>query len=273
MQPDAFQRLVTRQYVEDGLASRFLWTWPPDRPGGWVDERPDKPTLSVEYASAYTRLSAVRLNIAPDGKIQPFFVGLSRSAQALAKTWVNALRDRVAAAPDPAIRAALAKLKGIAFRMALLFHLTDWAGQGAECDFDAISAGTLARAIVVTDWFAGEADRVYGMLAESGDDRDRRRLVEWIEGRGRAVTVRDLTHGLHRYRGATDAARAALDDLAERGIGRWEHPAPGPNGGRPSKRFRLATSVTITETPHAASANGSIGDGDAGNGADEWSEL
>ncbi len=87
------------------------------------------------------------------------------------------------------------------------------------------------------------------------------------------MTVRDLTHGMRQYRGESAAARAALDELAEAGIGRWEHPAPGPEGGRPSARFRLVTSVTVTETPQAASLNGGIGDGDAGDDADEWGEI
>ena len=52
-----------------------------------------------------------------------------------------------------------------------------------------------------------------------------------------------------------------------------EHPAPGPKGGRPSERFRLVTSVTVTETPREASINGGFGSGDTGDNADEWGEL
>jgi hypothetical protein len=75
------------------------------------------------------------------------------------------------------------------------------------------------------------------------------------------VTVRELTHSLQQYRGRTDAAKADLDALAKAGCGAWEHPAPGPKGGRPSPRFVLATDDTNTETPAGAIPTAGSGSG------------
>jgi hypothetical protein len=70
---------------------------------------------------------------------------------------------------------------------------------------------------------------------------------------------------VRQYRGNSDAARAALDTLAKAGIGRWTHPAPGSAGGRPSPRFELIGSATVTEAPISDAAEARIGPGDGGD--------
>ncbi|MSR29092.1 MAG: hypothetical protein EXS03_05900 [Phycisphaerales bacterium] len=101
-----------------------------------------------------------------------------------------------------------------------------------------------------------------------------RELVEWIERKGGAVTVRDLTHGVRVYRGDHDAAEGALLKLVEVGFGRWEADATAPKGGRPTRRFRLVSTVTVTETPRFPEGSLGSGDGDTGdtptNNADSW---
>ncbi len=250
IQPGAFQRIVTRQYIEDGLASRFLWAWPPDRPGGWVDEHSDDPKPVIEYAAAYERLGAIPLNIAEDGKLHPAIVGLSLPAKPIAKAWVDALRDRMKEEEDGAVRAALAKLKGVVFRVALLFHLIDWAGRGGLGDFGSISADTLARAIKVVDWFAAEARRVYSMLGETDEEGEHRELVEWLERKGGTATARDLTRGPRKYRRDPERASKALADLVASGAAMWVPDDSGSKGGRPTDRVRLV------------SRGGDTGDGD-----------
>ena len=116
----------------------------------------------------------------------------------------------------------------------------------------------------LAEWFKAQARWVCDRFGENEEDRERRELAESIERRSSSVTVRELTHGLCQYRNATDAARSALDDLAAAGFGRWKHPAPGSTGGRPSPRFHLVASVTVTETPKDDPTSGGIGAGDDG---------
>ncbi|MEX2216178.1 MAG: DUF3987 domain-containing protein [Phycisphaeraceae bacterium] len=269
LQPEAFQRLITRQYVEDGLASRFLWAWPPDRPGGWVDDVADDSDSGPAYAAAYARLCSIPLKIAADGALQPMNVGLSRPAQDLARSWVNDLRERIINAPDGAVRAALAKLKGMVFRVALLFHLTDWAATEVGSDPGAISRDTLRRAIVVVDWFADEAIRVYAMHQESSEEGEARRLRDWIAGREGTVTARELAHGQRRFRNDPDSAKRALDELVSACWGKWED-VQGEKGGRPTERFRLISHVTVTETSTPPERNEGFGDGDSSSPSDGW---
>ncbi|MFN7022128.1 MAG: hypothetical protein ACK4WH_12480, partial [Phycisphaerales bacterium] len=146
-------------------------------------------------------------------------------------------------------------------RLALVVHLTRWAAgdatlrDPARADEASISAG-----VALARWFGNEARRVYAILGESDEGRESRRLVEWIERKGGAVTTRDLTHGVRAYRGDPDAAERALSALVEAGIGRWEADAHGPKGGRPAQRFRLVSTVTVTETPANAGKDGGFGD-------------
>ena len=56
-------------------------------------------------------------------------------------------------------------------------------------------------------------------LGESDEDRDRRRLVEWIERKGGSVTPREVQQGC-RWLKEPGEAEAALDELAKGWLGR-----------------------------------------------------
>jgi hypothetical protein len=54
IQPEALKRILRRQYIEDGLASRFLWVMPPDRAGGWVEVDEGDDSAARAYSAVYT---------------------------------------------------------------------------------------------------------------------------------------------------------------------------------------------------------------------------
>ena len=91
--------------------------------------------------------------------------------------------------------------------------------------------------------------------------------MDWIERKGGTVTARNLTQGLRAFRGDPDAAEHALLKLVEAGVGRWESDNSGPKGGQPAQRFRLVSTVTVTETPMSTGKEVSYGDGDTGDTA------
>lgn len=102
---------------------------------------------------------------------------------------------------------------------------------------EGIDAVSIAAGVKLSRWFAHEARRVYAMLAEDDDARQRRQSVELIERMGGSVTVRDWQR-TRSHRSAEDA-ETELAELVMAGVGRWEQVAPGPKGGRPSKQFIL----------------------------------
>lgn len=272
IQPEAMRRVVTRQYLEDGLASRFLWAWPPDRPAGWVDDEPGDEGSADSYARAYTRLSEIPLNVNPDGSLRPFFLGLRRDAQDAAKAWVNGWAKRTGDESNPALRAAVAKMKGVAFRLALLFHLTDWGASGSEAEAGPIEADTLARAIAVVEWFANEAERVYGLLAESETDSAARQLTEWCERQPGPVSASELSKRHRDFKGKPEEAEKALMGLVEAGFGDWVNAPSGPQGGRTTRRYQPKKPSLKTNTPSNPEDSEGFGSVSHQGGAESASE-
>lgn len=94
--------------------------------------------------------------------------------------------------------------------------------------------------------------RVYRVLRESDDERDQRRLGEWIAMKGGSATVRDVQRRFKRFK-TSENAEEALQALAAAGLGAWEAVAAGEAGGRPTSRFvltELVTGDTTSKTPY-----------------------
>lgn len=138
---------------------------------------------------------------------------------------------------------AWSKLEEYAARLALVIYFARWAANDPSLHFaDAVDVTSMAGGIALATWFKGEARRVYALLGETDDDRDRRRLVEWIERRGGSATPRDAQMGC-RWLRAPGAADTALEQLVKAGSGKWE---PTPRG-QPTRRFRLSRPSTTRD--------------------------
>lgn len=285
IQPGTLARSFGTAEREAGLLARVLVAYPPDRPALWTEAAlPDD--VAAEWRKLLETLLALPAAIDEHGDPRPRFIPIGQEAKALWIEWHDRHARELVDISNDDLVAHYAKLKGACARIALLFACVEVAAGGDAVAY--ISADAMRRAIAVVEWFKGEGRRVYAVLGESEEDRARRQLIEWIERRGGAVTVRELTHSLQQYRGRTDAAKTDLDALAKAGCGAWEHPAPGPKGGRPSPRFVLTTDDTNTKTPADAGMKEGIGSGvtpggsanvesadgnrDAGDG-EEWGEV
>jgi len=264
IQPGTLARSFGTAEREAGLLARVLVAYPPDRPALWTEAAlPDD--VAAEWRKLLEALLALPPAVDEHGGPRPRFIPIGQEAKALWIEWHDRHARELVDIVDDDLRAFYAKLKGACARIALLFTCVEVAAGGDAVAY--ISADAMRRAIAVVEWFKHEGRRMYAVLGETEEDRARRQLIEWIERRGGAVTARELTHSLQQYRGRTDAAKADLDALAMAGYGTWEHPAPGPKGGRPAPRFVLAASDAITKTPAGASATTGFGDGDALSGS------
>jgi hypothetical protein len=141
---------------------------------------------------------------------------------------------------------------------------------------EVVDASSMTAGIRLANWFKGEARRVYALLAESDDDRDRRRLVEWIERRGGSATARNVQMSCRWLREA-GAAEAALEQLAKAGWGNWE-PTPPGRRGQPTRHFRLSTASTVNSNSAFPGENINTVDVDTVDAPDsqadsEWGEL
>ncbi|MDX2147332.1 MAG: DUF3987 domain-containing protein [Planctomycetota bacterium] len=252
VQPQAVRELWRDPHAEGrGLLARFAVVHPRDCIG-FRDVRPPPVPESVRCAwrAAIDRL----LTFEPSDT--PTIIGLSDDADMAYLEFQNRTEFALGFGNLAERRAWGGKLCGLALRIALTLHaLQTWALAGTPTDYPGISAATMRAAIAWADFLAAAELHARERLSESDEERDRRRLVDWIKRGGKdrepsTATVRDLTRGLREYRGDPERAEKALGELVAAGVGRWEVDAHGPKGGRPADRFRLL------------SRGGDTGDGD-----------
>ena len=237
IQPETLRRCLTPEFYENGLAARLLLAMPPRRLKRWTDADVARETRDA-VEKAYAELLELRPTEMPNGDVEPGEVRLSPEAKVL---WVDFYNRHAIeqAGLGGDLAAAWSKLEAYAARFALVIHcVRQAAGEGV--DPWVLDEQSMAAAIVLADWFGHEAKRAYRLLAETQEERDRRRLVELIQARGGRVTVRELSRCSRLYSGAA-AWEKALGELAEGGVGRWHNAKPGQSGGHPVKLFELLT--------------------------------
>jgi hypothetical protein len=233
IQPGILRRALSVEHRENGLAARLLVACPPRRPKRWTEADIDA-AIEAAVAQVIDRLLELAADSDDDGNLRPRLVNLSHDAKAAWIAYYETHNDeQVDLAGD--LAAAWSKLDEYAARLALVVHYVRWAA-GEVLDENTLDADSMAASITLANWFKYEARRLYATLDESDDDRDRRRLVEWLERRGGVATPREVQRALRGLREA-GAAEAALEALVAAGLGTWEQVAG--QKGRPARRFRV----------------------------------
>lgn len=243
IQPGVLTTTLTAEHFDCGLAARLLLANPPERVKRWNSRAVSRATIAG-YEQVIRVLLALQHAEGKHGP-EPIRLPLDGDALALWSEWYNRHAQRLADAGDDREAAALAKIEAYAARFALIFALAETPDPAR---ISGVSSMSMRRGAALADWFAAESRRVYSLIAESDDDRERRGLVDWIRRRGGTVTVRDLTRGVWRFRGGGTGARQALAELAEAEVGRWVHEPTGKKGGRPVERFELLDNIDIDKT-------------------------
>ena len=220
IQPGVLARALSQECLEAGLAGRLLMAMPPKMPKRWTDMEIE-PKVQQEYQEVIERLLALDFDHGDD-EPAPHALQLSADAK---QVWVTFYNDwaQEQAAVEGELAAAFAKLEAYAARFALIHHVACRVFAYRD-DRTAIESASVQAGITLCRWFADEARRVYSMLSETDEQRDARRLVEFILSRGGRITTRDLQRSNNRkYRTADDAA-AALSGLIVAGMGEWIEP-------------------------------------------------
>jgi hypothetical protein len=248
IQPAILQRAMGEEHRESGLAARLLLTCPPRKAKRWTEADID-PREEAELVRLFNRLYELQSAIPDDGEPQPVLVRLSPDAKAAWRTYYNAHAIEQADLTGD-MAAAWSKLEEYAARLALVVHFTRWAAGDKTLKESTLDSVSMETGIALAKWFKHEARRVYAMLDESDNERDQRRLVDWIGRKGGTVTPREVQQGC-RWLKKPGAAETTLEELAKTGRGGW-HPVPTTaKGGRPGRVFVLSTPSTVHETPPA----------------------
>ncbi len=273
IQPGTLRRAFGAAERESGLLARLLLVQPPTRPVMWTDEELSEAT-ATDWANLLRAMVEIQPGTDDQGKPRPRLLPLAADAKPIYVAWHDAHGRDVADIHAEDLAAHFAKLKGICIRLGLLFACVDAVTTGQPVA--AIGRDHIARAIAVTDWFKGEARRVYGALGEDDEERDRRRLVELIGRKGGSISGRELVQSSRAYRTVNDA-NTALEDLAQHGYGTWQTPEQRGPGGPKARRFVLAAGVNVYINPAADSANDDSVDVDTVDGREadggDWGEV
>ncbi len=228
IQPGVFATIMRGENMECGLAARLLVAQPSCAPKKWTESVPSGAALDG-YKSVVRELLELAHHEGKQGP-EPFRLPLTPEALKIWREWANAHAIRTHEAATDADAAALAKLEAYAARLALIFELV------ADPLANIVGAGAIARGVELANWFAREAERIYGRLDDDEETRELRELVEWIKRKGGRVTARDLARALRRFPTMAEAD-AALAGLAEAGLGQYQFSGAGT--GRPVRVFAL----------------------------------
>lgn len=243
IQPGVLRTAIGREHMQDGLCARLLLAMPDPRPVRWSDAIVDPPTEAA-MRSFFDRLLSLEPAADEDGNPAPFPLPLTPEAQEVWVAYYNRHRAELAELDDD-LAAAWSKLEAYTARFALIFQLSSRAaGDGDAEDIDQLS---VQAAIRLSDWFGGEARRVYGVLAETDEEREARDLLALIRRKGGRMTTAELMRCSRRYTTA-EAAEWALDRLVKAQSGRWESLPTGPKGGKPSRAFRTVDTADVDHT-------------------------
>lgn len=222
-QPDRLVELL--RGADDGLASRFLWTWPdpipPRRPSG----RTDRAMLE----RAFGRL----LTLAPDGDVPVMLPVDDAGCDALDAFREQAFRDTRTSAGMMA--SASGKAPGLVLRLALALEHMWWSAGNDDTPPALVSVQAVHAACALwMAYFRPMAARVYGDAALPRADRDAVTLARAIRSRGaREINLRTVRREwrLPKLREA-DPLIAAARALVDAGALRPSPSRAGPTSGR-----------------------------------------
>jgi hypothetical protein len=216
--------------ADDGLPSRFLWTWPAAHPF-------DEPAGAGDIDGAVSRLlrlADLLMSKDAEGQSLPSYVHLATDARAVLADFGREMQAREGAAHG-LMKSALGKARGQALRLALVLEYLWWCGgdqPGGEPPAVSLRA-MQAAAGVMDSYFLPMARRVLGDASIPQEERLARTLATWImETRPETVNVSSIRDGA-RLPGLRETApvKAACRFLAE---ARWLTEAPSTGGpGRP----------------------------------------
>jgi hypothetical protein len=244
IQPQVLAGALDDEAMAAGLGARFLLAMPPARKRRWTEAE-----VGEDLADRYARLlkELIAITLADVAQRRPHIFALAPQAKECWIEWFTRWGDATDSAEGEQA-SAMAKLEGYAARLALIHHVVSLtAADPDRLAIHPITDTSLRAAIALVEWFASEARRVYTILRETAEERECRRLVEWIEARGSTVTVRELHRANQRRWPTSEHAEIALDALVQAGLGRWSEPQSSPFGGRPSRQFHLLPTSAVTK--------------------------
>ncbi len=245
IQPGILAKAVNNEHFDSGMVARILMAWPDRRKKKWTENDISR-TTQENYHEIVDRLLNLQPFQSPGRPSMPHRLLLTSEAKAI---WVDFYDSWAETQADSEgdLASAYSKLEGYAARLAMLHHIVTMLDLGVDDKRNVLPASVEAGTALIR-WFAREAERVYASMRESEEQRDVRRLTEWVRSRGGATTARDLRRSNPARYAAEGSSHSALDSLVGLGFGCWVSRPSGEMGGRPTEEFHLAQELCAAKT-------------------------
>lgn len=223
--------------ADDGLAARFLWTWPE----ALADFRLSRVSLPSETArTALAQLAGLEMGASERGEPAPVRVRLSGEAEAVLEHFARAALHKGAGASG-IMAGAVGKARGHVLRLSMVLQFMWWAGEStgpAPTEIGPEAVG--AAGDLVGDYFIPMAERVFGDAALPKAERLAVTLSRHLREAGAPVfnarEVRRTVGGLLREAADMDAA---CKELEEAGLVRPATAPASAGAGRKPKAFEV----------------------------------
>jgi len=260
IQPKILERALGERHRDNGLLARLLIAYPPRRAKRW-SEAEITAAIDAQMTAVFDRIYEAEPDLNEDEEPVPKPLPLTPDAK---RTWIAFVNEhgeqQLRHVGDEA--AAFSKLEAYGARLALVIHCTRLAADDPTLEHpDKVDLASIDAGIRIVRWFIDEALRIYAIQAEDESASELRIRKELVERQGGSVSVRDWQR-LRSLKTAGDAA-AELKELVEADLGAFLEIAPGPRGGRPSRRFILHGTDPVDTTPKPGDRNAAtpLGDG------------
>jgi hypothetical protein len=254
IQPRVLARALTEDFFERGLPARFLFAAPPSRQDKWSEDTiPDR--IRDDMLELFDKLWLLQPEHDGNDNLQPMLLTLEPDAKREFVAYYNEC-GASAVDGDERTEAAWNKLSGYAARLALIGQLA------ANPNATTVTGEVMKDACDLARWFGAEAVRIYASMAETTEQREMRKLAEFIRSHGSLVSVRDVTHYHWPFRNQTDKAEQALNALVKKQLGAWLDIKP-EGRGRPTRKFQLLQASPSPKIPELRGKPPNYGDGEA----------
>ncbi|QDV37434.1 DUF3987 domain-containing protein [Tautonia plasticadhaerens] len=220
IQPDMLGELADARSRQDGFLDRLLFCYPETSVGQpWPDGR--LPRAVIEgWDRTVRRLYRLRQREADDGTLRPRVVRPSPEALDVLRAWWDGhLAEMQAPGFDRELLAGpYSKFRAHVCRLALVIHCLRHVCDGA--DGRVLDAESARRATVLADYFKEQCLRVHCRLRVAREDARAEAILGWVRRHGGKCSVRDLCRQQVAGIKKASAAKKALRDLEDRGMGR-----------------------------------------------------
>ena len=226
---------IELEHINDGLLSRILLTYPPQKTKSWNESEVSENTIE-SLRELLRFLLSLDFYYDESGMTKPISIPLSPDGKREWVKYYNSHSRELKKLGDSPLAYHWSKLEGITARIALLIHLIRcFHRDNSDFESQHVDAESILAAIRVSQWYGDEGGRIYsqvlGDFSESEENREKRILVQIIGKNGGQISPRELTRKRKRYK-TSNAAEAALRKLQNDGQGRFETYETSTNQGR-----------------------------------------